>query len=801
MKVRKLFDVFVPVIKKGVKELQVSIKRLTLRVLLYEFISVATSVGFVIIPSFLVGLLFLILHQGRDTILLVTEKMAEGQYFPLFFLLAAIFFWSISSELSVRYSIYISDNSGKNLSDERVFFRKTAQKLIAGLMLLWPYIVILVSLLWNGIYISNLSGRFSITNIIICSVLVYLLMVLKTHLYFNKSGKASPGQSLKTLWGARSLPRQEYDYVHKLYGIYNDYMYSLPKVSNFRGQVKADYQKFSDNFLKDPSSLKTFPQDRNVLNPLRLVPQEFLLSNTKKIVAKRGGLYKWTYFIPTDFYGQLHKKIVRLALVSLVIVLLVAFCPVKWNLFGYIGAPGLICAAFGCYSGIYCGLLYIDKAWLRHWKVSVRLIVVTLFFITTFYNQDHPARLLSDGAPSERADLQAGFSNWLKQYRSRGNPLHSDTVSGGKLPVVFICSEGGALRTGAYTGIYLTTLEDTLAEKDIDFRNSIFAMSGVSGGAVGLGYYNAIAYRGNNDNTKENVRSAKSFFSHDCLSPLVAKMLYGDFLHLFIPFYVSGFDRAVALEESWEVAYQNTMGLNANNVFTDKFISNPGVAAPVFVINTTEVETGFQCWISNFSLSQLRFGPQRDLLRSKVENVRYSTAINFSSRFPLFSPAAKIGGDENYPTSHYIDGGYVENTGSASMLEILKSIKKTNPYEFDQIRPVVIYLLFNDSDSESSDSVTVFNELTEVIAGIYNTRAGRTKTARAELTDFVASHGGLNIYQPLKSENVPMNWVLSQLAIESITKDVEHKLADSTSSAILKQLPLDGLPRIRKVGP
>lgn len=786
MKIASLFGSALPVLKKGLIEINVSRKTLSVREMSSDIFSIGNNIGFVAIPAFLAGLIFLLLPQGRDTLLLVTQQMTDNNYWPLFFLLISVFCWSIASEQSVRYSIYISDNSGKNLNDRRVFFRKTVQKSLAGLFLLWPYIVVMAGFIWNGITLSIAEKSTYWIYIGISILLLYVLMVIKTNLYFRKYGKSKPGISLKTDWGARSLPIREYNWTKKLYGIYNDYVYTLPKVRNFKGKVMADYQQFADSFLT-AGNTAGFPQNTAFIPNARLVPKEFLLINEDKINTPKGELYKWVYRIPSSFYKVLHKRICRMAVIALAVIILIAFCPVKLGIFPYIGAPALICGAFACYSALYCGLLFLDKCILRDKKISARFICVLLFIITTVYNNDHPVR--SDGLKdTQRPLLSEGFTEWFTAYKTKFGAVNDTTK---KYPVVFVCAEGGAFRTGAYTGMFLTQLENALQNQSnkVDFRNSVFAMSGVSGGSVGLGYYNALAYRTNSENTKGNVEKADIFFSQDCLSPLIAKMFYGEFINLFIPVHIKAFDRAIALEESWEMAHcKSTNG--GDNVFAEDFLKSK--KSPLLVINTTEAETGRQCWITNMDMANARFGKERDLFVKKAPNVRYSTAINFSTRFPLFSPGGMLEvNNSSNPRRHYLDGGYVENTGSASMLEVMKLLQKTNPKEFKQIQPVVIYLLFSEEDVNEVPKITSANEIAEIINGIYNTRAGRSRNALEDIYEFVNENKGINIPLPLNKNDVPMNWVLSETSLDNIRADINDKLTSKDKNAILNKLPVN----------
>jgi ABC-type multidrug transport system fused ATPase/permease subunit len=788
---------FVPAFQKGIFEIRFGFKRLAVRTLVHDFISVAANIGFVILPAFLIGFIFLLLPQGKDTLLLVVENLSAFKFLPLFFLLLGIFAWSMVSELSVRYAIYISDNSGKNLSDDRVAWRKTVQKLLAAAFLLWPSFIVFVSMFWCMLSATYMDKAPRFLCFGICFILIYWLMSFLSNLYFRKSGKASAGVYLKTRLGERSLPDREQKYLRKLYGIYQDFVYTLPKASSFQKGYKEELQHFSDYFTKSTRDFtEGFPQNPKVLIETRIVPAEFNLIDREKLLKGRGELYKWNYQIPALFYKGLHRQIKLFAGVSFLLFLLISFIPGWWPVFSWIGAPALICFAFACYTGIYAGLLYLDKSLFRNWKISVRLLLFIILILCSFYNQDHPVRM-TDHKINKRETVLAQFNRWFINYKANIDKQKGKGNQQKKYPVVFICAEGGALRTGAYTSLFLSSLCAKLEkEQNIDFKKSIFAMSGVSGGAVGLGLYNALNFE-NNAQISSNVSVAlsKKFFQHDTLSPIIGKMLFGDFLNLFLPFHINLFDRSIALEKSWEQSYQSLIDKNQENVFSRSFTSRKIMPTqPLFIINTTEIETGLQCWMSNLTPDSLALKNQRDLLAEKVNELNYSTAINFSTRFPLFSPAAKVGGLNGKPRLHYLDGGYVENTGSASMLEVLQLLKSKSTY-FNQITPIVITLLFSEED-KNVPNIRFGNEIIEILNVLTHTRSGNSTISRFRLKQFLKENSEVcPIDEPLRPEekNVPMNWVLSAQSMNNITSDIEDKLNNTSETGIINKLRIQHL--------
>ena len=768
-------DSLIRIIRKGLILISVSYKQLTLRMLFSDFFAVLRSVGFVSIPAFLVGFLFLILPQGRDTLLIVVEQMMERNWWSLFGLLTGIVAWSIFSELAVRYSISVSDNSGMNLSDERVLWRKTVQKLLAGSFLLWPGVLVLIALfitMFTAEYIP-LGKRVLYIGVAIVMVLIIIWVI--SFLYFHKFTPRKKGAAKKTLLGHRSLPPKEQRWLDKLYGIYNDYIFTMPKPTNFKGSYRDNLQDFTNLYIgTTPDGPDDFPQNSDALTENRVIPSDFELLNSGKVKSS-SGLYKWVYCLPPlKFYKEYHKKVASMSIISAVLLVLISLIPAGWPIYDHIGTPGLVCLAFACYTGIYAGLLFFDKVIIPRFPISIRVFLIFWVIGVSIANQDHPVRIF--GETAKRPELSANFRRWFTDYKHKmdqriGHPSE-------KYPVVFVCAEGGAFRTGAYTALFLTQMESDLTKQvnPVDLRNSIFAMSGVSGGSVGLGFYNAVAFRSYipvKDTT--TVAKTRKFFLHDSLSPLIGKMFFGEFLNLFYWQQADNFDRAAALEISWESAYEQYIGKGNRNTYTDEFIQpDTGHARPVLFINTTEIETGRQCWMSTVQPSSPLFSAERDLLNSKISQTRYSTAINFSSRFPLFSPGAEINIRDGH-RRHYLDGGYVENTGSATMLEILQALKKTA--EWQQISPVLISLRFSEEKTNISD-IKTFNELTEILSGLYNTRSGRNEIATTQLKSEIKADSGIFIQAPLSplEKDIPMNWVLSEQSMNRIQKDIKSKL-------------------------
>ena len=130
------------------------------------------------------------------------------------------------------------------------------------------------------------------------------------------------------------------------------------------------------------------------------------------------------------------------------------------------------------------------------------------------------------------------------------------------IPLVFISSEGGGIRAAYWTVMVLKEFMETevkVGPKQVagylkaPLRlDSIFAMSGVSGGALGVISFAALWEE---EYFRSRARVEKKILGGDYLSPAVASLLFRAPVKLIFPWGRVD-DRAVLLEKSWEESWQ-----------------------------------------------------------------------------------------------------------------------------------------------------------------------------------------------------------------------------------------------------
>lgn len=732
---------------------------------LHDLTAVLKGLWFLLLFDLLAVFAFIAVPQGTDTMLSVAEDLGNTNKNSLsttIWLFGSLFFWSIAAKFCAALLISLSDNSGRTLPAHRVDARKKIQKAAVFVSLLLPSFILFIgfTIVWTANYddLSRMNGsRSVITGIIVIMVLIVIMAFLLWKLHYRWLHKLAKHKWLRWL----VITGREKEWSEKLYGIFNDVRVDIPQtLNNYEG---------SD-----------LPREVILPNGMKLPRSQYFQPYNDNPVPKHH-VDIFMFHIRWRFYKRLITQlVVLLAIAVIIIVLFGILLPVKY--YQHFGAIAMICFAFGCWQLIYTGLHFSDKA---QSFVPLRLLVVILFIVTSFFNNDHPVRTLADNYKDERPLLQQHFNTWFDSLQHDSIKYNQYYRVHDSIPVIFIAAEGGALRTGAFTAMMLSKLADSFP----CFSRYIYCYSGVSGGTAGVNLFNAEALLHQQDGGKKNYTViSKKFFSQDFLAPVTGKMVFGEIINYFIPWHIKNLDRAIALEKSWEDGWQRA---TETNDLAASFNQTIGAEKPAVFINTTEVETGRQCIWSSVNINALPFGKERDLYARMHKDIAYSTAVNLSSRFPLISPGGmfeetlKRNNRDSIIRRHYIDGGYYENKGAETLFQVLQALS----FKDKRLKPYIIQFNFGGEDSTLAKSVKAFNEITEIVAGIYNTRSGRGDIAQYYLRNYTDSLKGTfsNVYLDLNTKQLPLNWVLSNTAINRLDTLIAQAI-DTTSSGNLKSL-------------
>jgi len=366
---------------------------------------------------------------------------------------------------------------------------------------------------------------------------------------------------------------------------------------------------------------------------------------------------------------------------SLLLFIIFAIDPVSVPQWLGMGTVLFLAAASWVSAG--SSLVYLSG----RWQFPVIACWVAAAMLFSFWNDNHIIRTVP---PQEvnRLDVIQSFHAWhaLAEKNHPGQPH----------PLFIVASEGGGIRAAYWTATVLGGLQDA----NPNFAPHLFAISGVSGGSLGAVVFDALLAEPNPAAFRFKDK-ADDILGQDFLSPALASMLYPDFVQRLLPVPVPYFDRGRALELGWERGWRDTM---RNNRFAGSFVDlwKPGGREwiPALFLNGTSVEKGNRIITTNVRLTTIfldaedaasKLADNRLPATKAACNIPLSTAADMSARFTYVSPAGR------FPNgSHVVDGGYFENSGATTALEIVLRIKEVCEVEhITNVDPKVI-MISND---------------------------------------------------------------------------------------------------------
>lgn len=416
---------------------------------------------------------------------------------------------------------------------------------------------------------------------------------------------------------------------------------------------------------------------------------------------------------------------------------------------------------------------------------------------------------------AERLSPARAFENWRQ-----GLP-------GGDFYIV--AAEGGGLRAAYWTAAVLEQLSQQMPGSGgavpavPGFAQRVFALSGVSGGSVGVAMWaaalwpercldkipvaaNAVAppaaaaaapamqaTTAVPAMTAASAPTASRMLGTDFLSPAVASLFYDDLAQRFVPIAIPALDRSRGLEEGWERAAWRIPGRPLEKTI-DGFYAAGCRRLPELLLNSTVAETGQRAILSRLDVSE--FVDVRSLMDLTPVRQPLSGLMLQSARFPLISPAGSVralptddGGVMAWLREHLwpdtrmrlVDGGYFDNSGLQTALELLDQLG--NAPAAAGLRPVLI-VIRNEvvanpmcgppspggycpalPSTPPDKEVAVWrwlHESTPPLRGLYNVRASHQKLlARRTVSAF---EGWVIEVQPQPHQDglkPPLGWALS----------------------------------------
>ncbi|MBC6992997.1 hypothetical protein QWY85_14045 [Neolewinella lacunae] len=288
-------------------------------------------------------------------------------------------------------------------------------------------------------------------------------------------------------------------------------------------------------------------------------------------------------------------------------------------------------------------------------------VIIGVLLATAYLGNSYHEIRYQSGAALEAAQLGPPT---LEDYTRN---FLADTAEQG--PIIFITADGGGLKACYWTMLNLLELDEMGL-----YDGHVFALSGASGGTIGLSMYNYLKAQ---NLPVEDIREYIERIGQ-------GNYLSGDFTGLLCRFPVNYWPDLPGLEAHH---YDDRMDAMANAYF--RIVGEKGGGyeyarirqqpfywpwtqkpdLPLLIINTARAEDGLLGTVT--PLAENPLVETIDLTRNADRDfISYPDATFLSNRFPIASPAARITGK-----GHFLDAGNADNSGINSAYSLLRTLK------------------------------------------------------------------------------------------------------------------------------
>lgn len=493
------------------------------------------------------------------------------------------------------------------------------------------------------------------------------------------------------------------------------------------------------------------------------------------------------------------------------------------------------------------------------WAVAAVALIIAMTGGINFAKL-HGIKPLALRPAADGKSLHQQFNSWLDAERIGTNAASGGVASAGvpsacaaryagttPYPVYIIAVEGGGIYAASAASMFLAGLQD----RDPCFSRHVFAISAVSGGAIGATIFEALLQATLNhasatsaaDATRPDALGDSSAapppfaVSKSCVPPpsktaqstadrtlraQVSAVAQGDH---FSPLVASifpellGFSRSGRAQElAASFAYSvNTQSRAAARVLCQPFDSfaehwPENGAAPALVLNATWVETGYRAAFAPFPLHAIdgSLYSFADMYMPDNPRATLIDAAVVSARFPAVLPPYSVeveriydkssadrsaGGSSGAMRWNFVDGGYSDTSGAATALALYKALEGTAKKRNVDLR--LVLLTSSDPRLKPNDiDGTIFADTLAPIDAVLSVRDGLGNEAVARACDGVsgADSGGADTQDGCADRAGKFNPHLQIVGIEDQTYGLSlgWKISQTTFSVVSWML---GRPR------
>jgi hypothetical protein len=446
------------------------------------------------------------------------------------------------------------------------------------------------------------------------------------------------------------------------------------------------------------------------------------------------------------------------------------------------------------------GIVFVGMALLsRLWAVAA---VAALLVAPGIINMGQRSPALKPNPPQMNGGLQSSFGSWIAT-----RPGIASATAENKYPVFIIAAEGGGIYAGAAVSLFMSKLE----EIHPGFSQHVFAISAVSGGAIGSAVFQALdtptaapsgvksaatlAAVPDNPTAPDGTRPCRPIDAslvHNTasaqLSQTVLDIMQDDHFSPIVGaifpemFGGSSMTRAKVLAESFRSSVYTRDHAAANKLescFAEHW--SPDSGPPALVLNATWVETGFRVAYSPFLLNPIDKTMYSFLDKDMPADPSMTLidAALVSARFPGILPpySVVIQSQAGKQRWNFADGGYADSTGASTALSLYNALYKSADQNNALLRVVLITSSDPQPDPTGENGLingTAFRDTLAPVSAVMQVREGLGNQAVSRAcVAFYKDNNCRELAQAPKAPlmlvdiddalyNLPMGWKLSR---------------------------------------
>ena len=465
--------------------------------------------------------------------------------------------------------------------------------------------------------------------------------------------------------------------------------------------------------------------------------------------------------------------------------------------------------AFAIYASRHDTLSSRSPSFLgQHFRlVFIAIILLLIHFARAWWWPEEPTWMMA--APAAQSSGQETSEPDTARMASSAamdafKALHAQEQ---RPPLVLVTAAGGGIRAAYWSARVLSTLQD----RQSNFASHIFAISAVSGGALGTSAFKALTTMDTRScpDVQTYTVCASRFLGGDFIGPNIAAVSTGGVFSLLTSGLANPLviPRDLALEDGWSVQWNRIVptGPQFYEPFDDLFKK---AQLPALLLNGTSTKSGNRVITSNLDVSTLKPSkPQQSektqvsaktggsdqsqpegciVDRGIVNPAQYlrlpvSSAVLTSARFPYITPPGLLRLPPSTPKpgeartscrdwEEIVDGGFIDNEGIVTMREVLEKLVELNggATKFKSaFRLIVIRLSAEASPviaSHEKNTPPKRDNLDQVYSTAMNQLAAAGQSLVRDFREQIEGMGGTWVEFNAIDEDAPLGWTLSSLS-------------------------------------